>query len=486
MAETASLELHFINVGQGDAVLIINRDLDALARLVRKANLARGLDHLPYAIKAKLDLTGTVKKAVLIDGGDDEYGGDVVDYLETYGVVKKGTPFAKNLTVVVSHYHDDHIGGVRSVFKELVPVATTGAKKKGKAAAKTMLVDRYRPALFYATTAHTEDPPTVRLEALRDDVEHATLQSKPTVVRYIDPGGLLGGKPCVIDAGKGVDDVPITLTAFAAARTVYNPVTKASTPVAMVTSTPDQNDRSVVLVLEYGSFRCFLGGDIAGSGGPAGGNKGSLAVDASAKMFFSNHADVESVLCPVLEKNLPATTKPAKGKPKFTEPGYCTVVKASHHGSSSSNDVYTLATLRPRVAVITVGVKARFHNHPTQQVMDRLAAPKWKPRKGAAFDNTLDGVYITEIAQKYKKKRFGVDVGAAKLVGDVIVRPVDETVKAIQDATKFGAAKLGIQVYGTGLYSTMDSADTELRPSSPKNKTGVYPIGPFEHECDLH
>ena len=34
----------------------------------------------------------------------------------------------------------------------------------------------------------------------------------------------------------------------------------------------DENDRSLCFVLEYGSFRYFHGGDIAGDGGLAGGN----------------------------------------------------------------------------------------------------------------------------------------------------------------------------------------------------------------------
>lgn len=507
MPESACLEVHMLNVGQGDAILIVNRDTTKLADAVRsKAGGSFGglepLAYLPYAITNKVSLWGSVKKALLIDGGDDEYGGDVVAYLERYGVLDtRHEGYIAHLDVVVSHYHDDHIGGVRSIFKKVVevpaPQSRTSRTKKSRTNVVRMIREikpRYRPAtIYYTTPDEHEDPYSQRLASLRDDIEQASTQaSNPTSVVEVDPGGLVGDDACKISLGTGVDGIPIELTAFAAARTVYNPLTDRITSVKSATKTPDQNDRSIVFILQYGSFRCYLGGDIAGSGGADGGNTGSNAVDSSTKKFFSNHSDVESTLNRILEANLPATKTAEQGKPKFTVPGYCTVLKANHHASSSSVDVYTLSTVRPRVAVISAGLKARFHNHPTQQVMNRLrrdTSPTWKVRPKsvtptATVPNTIDGIYITEVADTYKKKTFGVDIGSARIVGDVVIRPIDETISAIQQATSFGT-RLKFQLYASGEQSGMDVNGTSVRDINAVG-TDPYPVGPFTHECDLH
>ena len=47
------------------------------------------------------------------------------------------------------------------------------------------------------------------------------------------------------------------------------------------------------------------------------------------------------------------------------------VLKVSHHGSSSATSEELLNILKPKMAVISVGVKNRF-GHPTKEVLDRL------------------------------------------------------------------------------------------------------------------
>jgi hypothetical protein len=364
------------------------------------------------------------------------------------------------------------------------------------------LQPRYRPARVYMTRDSTEDPSSQRLASLRADVAEAHTQTtNPTLVTYVDPGGVVAGtdphglptrEQLRIGLGDGAGGIPITLAAFAASRSVLDPRSGTVTPVASGTRTPDQNDRSIMFVLQYGSFRAYLGGDLAGNGGPAGGNTGANAANTGAKKFFSQHADVESVLNPVLEANLPATAQAQAGQPKFTVPGYCTVIKASHHASSSSVDVYTLSTTRPRIAVVPAGVKARFHRHPTQEVLNRMSpgqTARWGVRRGSTVQgpvaNTLDGIYVSEIALRYKRKGFNVDAREALIVGDVVVRPVDETVVAIQQATAFGTA-LRVQVYATGELTNVDGAGTALRPVDTGNPVAPYPIGPFMHTCTLH
>src|SRR4029453_458211 len=155
-------------------------------------------------------------------------------------------------------------------------------------------------------------------------------------------------------------------------------------------------------------FRCFLGGDLAGSGEAEGGNKGDNAADPGTKAFFSSgHANVEGTLGPVMQSVFKATPDNQRtgGKPKYPSAGYCTVMKANHHGSSSSVDVNFLAALSPAIVVISSGLKTRFHEHPTQQVMNRLSGTKtaqWyvDGDAGPQVPNSVQNIYVTEVANR--------------------------------------------------------------------------------------
>ncbi|MCW2935094.1 MAG: hypothetical protein JWM19_6056 [Actinomycetia bacterium] len=498
MPESASLEIHEINVGQGDSVLIINRNLTQLQTAIqnevnRRANTPGQLptppdnpiDLMPYAIAHQVPLAGTVVQALLVDGGDDAYGSDVVHYLEAHGALVPGTVWTPNLSVLVSHYHDDHMAGLRSVFKEAVKDAN----------GKVSLVERYRPGKIYqAATAKGTDPKALRFQWFQGDIADAISASpNPSQRFYVDPGGLIKNKPAVISLGKGAGNIPIDAYIVASAQGVYNAATGKVVRIKSVTNEVDQNDRSIALVVEYGSFRYFLGGDIAGNGGPKGGNTGRNAADQQKKKYYSVHADVETDLGRALEARFPATAPADRlpNKPKYPNDGYCTVMKADHHGSSSSVDVYFLATIRPVVMLISSGIKSRFHRHPTQQVMYRATDDEWavRPVKGQparpAVDNTIAQIYITEVAQKVKKKAFTVDIGSAAIVGDIVLRPVDETVTAIQQDTQ--PRQLSFQVYGTRVQSDLaDKVDTELRPVEDPGAPGdFYPSSPANYS-DLH
>ena len=53
MASTASVEIHQLNVGQGDCIIIINRDAAKLDALCRANGFvgSDAIDCLPYALK---------------------------------------------------------------------------------------------------------------------------------------------------------------------------------------------------------------------------------------------------------------------------------------------------------------------------------------------------------------------------------------------------------------------------------------------------
>jgi beta-lactamase superfamily II metal-dependent hydrolase len=480
---SARLEVHVMNVGQGDAVLVVNRDLDKVAAAINTAGKAlpgEPIDYVPFAMANGVKLAGTVIKALLVDGGDDEYGGDVVLYLEAHGVLVPGTVACPHLSLAVSHYHDDHMAGLRSIFKTRIdPV------KKGD---KVTYVERYRPAAVYrASTDKKTDPKSQRYAMFTGDLQDAMLPpTVPTNVILVGPGGVPPGSatglPLVIDLGTGAAGIPIRAHAIASAQSVYHHG-KGVLPIKSTGKTVDQNDRSLVLVLEYGSFRCLLGGDIAGNGGPAGGNEDDNAADIGTKKFFSTHADVESTLGPALKAYFPKNASRDAGKPKWPADGYCTVLKANHHGSSSSVDVNLLAAVQPRIVVISSGVKARFHRHPTPQVLRRLSdeTQNWyvSGNNGATVGNDIQVIYITEMAEKVKNKPFDAETHDAKIVGDIIVRPIDESVLAVQAVADNTPVDLEIQVYGTGVQTTLADPTSKLRATDPVDPDvlATYPIG---------
>ena len=508
-----TLEIHVINVSQGDSILIINRDLNKLREnlddyLTMLADEMPAIDLLPFAMKKDPGaLQGTVKKALLIDAGEAASGEDVVEYLMAQGAVPipkgEGVMNADKLSVLMSHYHSDHIGGLPHLFfkRKKVPTTITVKPRNRKSYKRQVMkntdVPRYRPKYLYFTEKSKKDN---RIKAYKEVFKWADMSSYITQVP-VRRGGLALSvsssrsrkkyEPLVIELGEGVEGIPILLRAVAAKAYVWD--VKNEKRIKVETKKTDPNDRSIVLVLEYGSFRGFFGGDIAGNGLAEGGN-GKYSMNVDGKRHFSQHGDVESVLMPALEKAYPKTDFAQRNKPKFSTAGHCTFYKVSHHGSSSSNDIHTLGRTTPRVAVISSGLKTRFHRHPTEEVMRRLDEAQWTAG-GEKINNTTSGtsdkdcgIFITEIAECARGNDFSVDVKRGSIVGDVIVRPLDETIKNAQKSDKLGNT-ITVQVYGSGIQTLLDPSDegNTLRSNKPKPKyDSLYAIGPFTFNCNEH
>ncbi|HZB44353.1 MAG TPA: lamin tail domain-containing protein [Pyrinomonadaceae bacterium] len=94
-----------------------------------------------------------------------------------------------------------------------------------------------------------------------------------------------------------------------------------------------ENDRSVALVLRYGTFDYFIASDLTGGGSSTG--------------------DVETKAAPAV--------------------GDVDVLHVGHHGSTTSTNQTLVNTLKPEHAVISCG-DGNSYGHPTQTVLDRLAA----------------------------------------------------------------------------------------------------------------
>lgn len=479
MAKDASgLEIHFINVSQGDSILIINRDIDALKKkIIAKGGLTLptdSLDYLPFAVANKVDLEGTVKKALLIDGGEDYYGGDVLSYVQAYGV--KGATTRANFMTLISHYHSDHADGVRLIYKKISKPAVPA--KKGQKAKPAVLVLNYPPATAYDMGDDKKlDPDTLTYQNYIKDVDDAVAKLK-TTRKTLKPND-------TIDFGTDNNGVAMKFTCVAANGVVSDGVGKMKKSIIDPKKVPDQNDRSVVVVLEYGDFRCIFGGDAGGNGREEGGNTGANK-DQRTKQFYSSHGDLEKPLRSALLALYPADAKRAN-----TAKGHICCFKAHHHGSGSSNDVYTLLTMEPKLVFFSSGTRVKFHGHATQEAINRTdpaTTDTWINSNKSEFDNTVANYYITELAKdgKYswggsKNQKFARTFANGRILGDIIMRPFG----AVQPANPNGANTISIQVYGTGAQAAVDG-DKKLRPINTTTTPPNYPVGPWEHVCDKH
>ena len=99
-----------------------------------------------------------------------------------------------------------------------------------------------------------------------------------------------------------------------------------------VAGADDENDLSVAVRVRYGNFDAVIAGDLSGVN--AGG-----------------YADVETSVAPRV--------------------GQVEVYKVNHHASRYSSNANWLATLRPRIGIVSVGETNSF-GHPTVEAMSRL------------------------------------------------------------------------------------------------------------------
>jgi beta-lactamase superfamily II metal-dependent hydrolase len=253
--ENRFLEIVHVNVGQGDATLIISPN----------------------------------GKTMLIDGGDTGKGNRViVPLLKARGIDHLDY-------IVATHYDADHIGGLDEVINHF-------QGRIGK------ILDRGRAGRkkVPGSKAYAQYVTSGKLDTDRDPVS-------------------LGS------AGFAFDD-ELRVTVVAAGGCVLG---QGHLPVA---ARLDENSVSVALVISYGRFDYFIGGDLTG-----GGRSGSRRTP-----------DIETSTGLVV--------------------GDIDVLKLSHHGSETSSNEMFLAATSPEVAIASVGNdgKNRRYHHPKRSVLDRL------------------------------------------------------------------------------------------------------------------
>jgi competence protein ComEC len=190
--------------------------------------------------------------------------------------------------LVISHYHTDHYGGVPDLL--------------------------------------TNEGISVVKAYDRGDKDHLGTKANDNDFKAYQ--AQLGNRATGLKPGDTIDlDPTMTVTCVSSSGAVIGD--QHPSPV------PDENDNSVSLLITFGGFRYFTGGDIE---------------RRTETNIAAHHLVVNVDAC-----------------------------KSSHHGSDTSSSSELLSDLKPSVIVISNGDHGGFH-HPIQAILDRYDAMSPKPK----------------------------------------------------------------------------------------------------------
>lgn len=245
---------------------------------------------------------------VMFDDGNSKACDKPLAYLESLGIASVDYH-------VSSHYHSDHIGCASQIFAQVQ--------------LKTAAYDRGHS---YTTNEYQK--------------YIAAVKGKRAAAQI--------GQSFVLDSGSAT---PVKITFVA-----ENASTGDSTIV-----TTNENDLSLVALIEFGGFRAEIGGDLSGE-------------------QTGSYKDIETSVS--------------------SKVGRLDVYKVHHHCSAYSTNAAWLTTTKPTIGIISVGVANNTYGHPAESCLERLHQAGVKlylteVGNGAAPDPHLDtvaGTVLVEVA----------------------------------------------------------------------------------------
>ena len=235
---------------------------------------------------------------------------------------------AKSLDyALVTHYHDDHIGALTI---EAPKTATAGA---------------------YKLTGLTDVAELLPINKLYDRGDTPSPLPSPMLANYRAYRHSLGDRAATLEAGRADQIVPLHGGQFQVRTVAVNgrvwtgvadhsrSVFPANWQTLPAEDQPSENHYSAAIVIRYGAFDYYTGGDLVG-----------VPLDGAPSWH-----DLETPLAQVL--------------------GPVDTMVLNHHGWLDTTNPTFLATLRPRVVVIPT-----WHaTHPDHGVLRRLIAPRSYP-----------------------------------------------------------------------------------------------------------
>ncbi|WP_459195666.1 lamin tail domain-containing protein [Wukongibacter baidiensis] len=347
-----NLEIHHINVGQGDATLVVSPN----------------------------------GKSLLLDAGES--------YWNSSADAEKVGPYIESVLgnkkldyVLISHFHLDHIGYVG--YGGLWHLVEQQNFTVGK-----MIHRDYTN--YLGTTSGTFDNWKAYLEG--------DGKSKLNPVVAVEGSSQ-------IDLGSGVT-VDIIATDGNGAM-IQGDFSNEQVP-------PSENDYSIGVLISYGDFDEWVGGDLSGE-------------FATSSFGYSYH-DIE--------------LSAAK------EIGDVDVLRANHHGSDHSNSTTFVNQLDPEVSIVSVG-DDNTYGHPRQSVMDILLA-------------TSD-VYLTEAGEP------STNIGSAVVAGDIVIKTSDGTSYTVNGTSYTATEPSRIDSDGDGYFNEVDPNDNDAN-TEPQPNGGTDPV----------
>ena len=355
---SGNLEIHHINIGQGDSTLIV----------------------------------GTTGKSLLFDTGESNWNSSAK--AQIIGSYIEGVLGCKSLDyVVISHFHLDHIGYVGyGGLWHLVEVQgfTVG----------TTLVRDYNTYL--------------------GDISGTFTNWKT----YLE--GIGQAKLNPVTASEGTSQVNL------GTGVTFNIVTHDGNGAIIAgnfsgdVSPPSENDYSIGVVLSYGNFDEWIGGDLDGQYEIGG--------------FGYTYHDIELSSAP--------------------EVGDVDIYKVNHHASSHSSSTTFVNQLDPEVSIVTVG-DGNTYGHPTQSIMDLLL--------------TTSTVYMTE------RGNTSTNIGSAIVAGHIVIKTSNGSTYTVNGTTYTATEPLRTDTDSDGYFAEVDPAD---------NNPGSVPLpnggcGPIYQTCSV-
>jgi beta-lactamase superfamily II metal-dependent hydrolase len=227
-------------------------------------------------------------KTLLIDAGEvsANYGDTVFRFIRSLGLTHLDHTLA-------THYHSDHIGG----FPVVICSLSGGANRNDSIL--ECCYDRGDVDTFYSTSYNNYRNVT---------------NAKRRVINLGDTIDLEGGVilVCIVKNGK---------------------VINGDSVVSQTPGSETENYRSIGLILKYGMFETWIGGDLTG-------------------IATTGNPDVETKVAGVV--------------------GDADLYVCNHHGSRNSSNNTFLDSLRPEIAVFSQGTHPSNNSHPHQEAINRL------------------------------------------------------------------------------------------------------------------
>lgn len=348
---SGNLEIHHINIGQGDSTLIV----------------------------------GPTGKSLLFDVGEENWNSSAK--AQVIGPYIEGVLGCKSLDyVVISHFHFDHVGYVG--YGGLWSLVET----QGFTVGTTILRD-------YNTYLGNTSGTLTNWKTYFEGVGQAKLNPVTAVEGTSQ-----------IDLGTGV---------------TFNIVTHDGNGALIAgdfhgdASPPSENDYSIGVVLSYGAFDEWIGGDLDGKYDIGG--------------FGYTYHDIELSVAP--------------------EVGDMDVYKVNHHASSHSSSATFVNQLDPEVSIVTVG-DGNTYGHPAQSTMDTLLA--------------TSAVYMTERGDT------NTDIGSAIVAGNIVIKTSDGSAYTVNGTDYTATEPPRIDTDGDGYFIEVDPAD-DNQDSIPSPNGGCSP-----------